>query len=280
MSAVLKLLRSLREGRRIRGLRGTIPDGPTLFECWRSLKLLPRQGPVSVRLGSLTLYGHNRGELSFLFDEIFVKQEYAVPIARNDPVILDCGANIGFATLYFKLRWPAARVISFEPNPSCFQLLQRNVEENGLGGVTLVQAACGKSTGAISFFVNPSFSLRSSIDARRANGDQEIQSKLVRLSEHITGEVDLLKVDVEGSEWEIMEDLVTSGKLACIQRMVIEYHHRIGTTRAELSRFLRTLEDAGFTYDLVSHIPSAIRFTGCFQDVMLYASRHCDQRTL
>jgi FkbM family methyltransferase len=273
MSVLARLFRYLRDGRAIRHLRGTVPDGPTLFKCWRSLKFLPREGPVTARLGTFTLHAHNRGELSFLFDEIFVKQEYAAPIVRHDPVILDCGANIGFATLYFKFRWPAARIISFEPHPGCFQLLQRHVQENALRDVTLVQAACGKSAGETSFFINHNFSPLSSVHGSRSKNAQEIKVKMVKLSDHITGDVDLLKLDVEGAEWDILEDLVTTGKLECIQRMVIEYHHRIGGAKAELSRFLKILEGSGFTYDLVAHVSPTQTFTGVFQDVMLYASR-------
>ena len=136
-----------------------------------------------------------------------------------------------------------------------------------------MQAACGSSDGEVSFFSSPGFSPVGSIHASRANGAQEIKVRLVKLSDYITGAVDLLKLDVEGAEFDIMQDLVSTGKIAGIQRMIIEYHHRIGGAKPELNRFLKLIEDAGFTYDLSAHIDRQKRFTGSFQDVMIYASR-------
>ncbi|MBI3877337.1 MAG: FkbM family methyltransferase [Verrucomicrobia bacterium] len=273
MSALLSPVRFLRDARRILRLKDAPPGAGALFKCWLSLQFAPQDGPLSARLGPLTLHAHNREELSFLFEEVFVKQDYLVPLDRPDPVIVDCGANLGFATLYFKLSWPGARIMCFEPNPSCFQHLERHVTENGLKDVTLVQAACGKSAGEISFFVNPGFSPLSSIHGSRSAGAQEIKVKLVKLSDYITGDVDLFKLDVEGAEWDIMDDLIATGKIARIQRMAIEYHHRIGGAKPELSRFLKMIEDAGFTYDIEAFVSQRKKFTGAFQDMMILASR-------
>lgn len=188
-------------------------------------------------------------------------------------MIVDCGANIGFATLYFKLHHPGARITTFEPDPSCFGHLQRHIADNHLQDVTAVQAACGQSNGETSFFSSPGFSPAGSIHASRANGAQEIKVRLVRLSDYITGPVDLLKLDVEGAEQGVMHDLISTGKIASVRSMVIEYHHRIGGMKPELGPFLKGIEDAGFTYDIVAGLKPRARFTGAFQDVMIYASR-------
>ena len=44
-----------------------------------------------------------------------------------DPLIIDCGANIGISVLEWKSRWPMARVICFEPDPDAFRLLEMNI---------------------------------------------------------------------------------------------------------------------------------------------------------
>lgn len=263
-----------REARRVLRMRDTKPDACAHFKCWLSLQFASgNAGPMRAQLGDLVLHAHNHEELSFLFEEVFVRQEYKIALPEADPVIIDCGANIGFATLYLKQHYPAARVTCFEPNPACFALLERHIADNHLTNVTAHQIACGKANGEISFFVNPGFSPLSSMFGSRSADAQEIKVKLARLSDYLTGPVDLFKLDVEGAEWDIFEDLVTSGKIALIQRMIIEYHHRIGGAKAELSRFLRIIEDAGFTYDIEAAVSPKKKFGGSFQDVMLYASR-------
>ncbi|MBI3690708.1 MAG: FkbM family methyltransferase, partial [Mycolicibacterium aromaticivorans] len=114
------------------------------------------------------------------------------------PRIVDCGANIGLATLYFKLHHPAARVLCFEPNPGCFALLKKNVETNQLADVTLVEAACGRENGKVAFFADPEFSPQSSARRGRSARGVACEVKQVRLSDYLDGDVDLLKLDVEG----------------------------------------------------------------------------------
>ncbi len=55
------------------------------------------------------------------------KAEYYLPDAVRPEVILDVGSHIGTSILYFHDRFPAARIIGFEPHPETFALLQRNV---------------------------------------------------------------------------------------------------------------------------------------------------------
>ena len=274
MSSLLSPFQFFRDARRMLRIWEPRPDAWSHLRCWLSLQFAAGQtGPLRARLGELVLHAHNHEELAFLFEEVFVRQEYRIVLPKADPVIIDCGANIGFATLYLKQHYPAARITCFEPNPGCFALLQRHITENHLTHVTAHQVACGRENGEIPFFILPGFSPLSSMFGSRSKDAQEIKVRLVRLSDYLTGPVDLLKLDVEGAEWGIFEDLIASGKLALIERMIIEYHHRIGGAPAELSRFLQLLEKAGFTYDIEAAISPFQKFSGAFQDVMIYASR-------
>ena len=76
-----------------------------------------------------------------LVDEVFVRRPYSFPARRADPLIIDCGANIGLATLFFKAAYPAARILAFEPDPTLFRVLERNIQRNGLQGVTAIPKA-------------------------------------------------------------------------------------------------------------------------------------------
>jgi FkbM family methyltransferase len=244
-----------------------------LLRCWCSIRLARASSPPVARLGPLRLLAGSHNDLAFGFIEMFVKEEYGVALPASNPTIIDCGANIGIAMLYFKARYPGAKVVCFEPNPVSCDLIERHIRENDLRDVTLHRAACGAARGEASFFVNATDSILSSFYRERAQAGAEIKVPVVRLSESISSPVDLLKIDVEGAEWDILEDLIAAGKMSLIRSMIVEYHHQIDGRPAALSRFLKMIEEAGFRYELMSELPKSRRFKGGFQDVMIYASR-------
>lgn len=275
-SKPIEFLRNLRDRRRIKRMPHAVPSTKAVYHAWLQIQRWPqanRDQAMEVELGENVLFGQNWEEVSYLFEEVFVHNEYFTETPIKDPFIVDCGANIGFATVYFKLLYPDAKVLSFEPNPYCFDVLTKNVEGNKFDNVTMIKAGCSNEAGKTSFHVNPGFSPMSSMDATR-NPDEEseeVEVELVKLSDHIHRPVDLLKMDIEGAEWLVMEDLVKSGKLNLVDRFFIEYHHRVGGPEVKLSKFLSILEEAGYTYALHTTMNLERRFTGVFQDMMVYA---------
>ena len=65
------------------------------------------------------------------------------------PRILDCGANVGLASLFFKRRYPAARITAFEADPALFAILDANLRANGAADVEARHAALWTSTGTV-----------------------------------------------------------------------------------------------------------------------------------
>ncbi len=61
------------------------------------------------------------------FDQVFIQQEYDFDISRAPKVIVDAGANIGLASIYFANKYPDAKIIAIEPEQSNFKLLEMNV---------------------------------------------------------------------------------------------------------------------------------------------------------
>lgn len=273
-SKPLEFLKHLRDRRRIKRMPHAVPNSKAVYHAWLQIQRYPqanRNQAMEIELGETILHGQTWEEVSYLFEEVFVHNEYYTETPIKDPFIVDCGANIGFASVYFKLQYPNARILAFEPNPYCFDVLQRNIRENKFEDVMMVKAGCSNEVGKTSFHVNPGFSPMSSMDATRNEDSEEVEVELVRLSDHLHRPVDLLKMDIEGAEWLVMDDLVKNDKLGMIDRFFIEYHHRVGTPEVKLSKFLTVLEEAGYTYALHTTMNIERRFTGVFQDVMIYA---------
>ncbi len=218
----------------------------------------------------MKLYSFSLDMLLFLMTEIFLGREYAFSPDGDAPLIIDCGSNIGISILFFKKLRPRSRIIGFEPDKKTFELLSRNVAENGLSDVSLHNAAVSSRVGEVTFFSDSESpgSFTMSLVKQRIPGEPQ-RVPCVMLSSFVQGPVDLLKMDIEGAEMDVMRELVATGALKNVKAIVMEYHHHIGP-EDRLSEMLRLLEGHSFAYDVGAVLPSA---PGKFQDILLRAYR-------
>ncbi|TDB61796.1 FkbM family methyltransferase [Arundinibacter roseus] len=197
------------------------------------------------------IFYFDRLEFDILVREIFEDEEYALELSRPDPCIIDCGANIGLATLYYKMHYPDAEIFAFEANPFAFKLLCQNVEENQLTKVKTVQTALFDRETTLPFSVGKVMGSMGGSLVNRLRNQVNLPLKTTRLSSYLQDipRIDLVKMDVEGSEVQIVKDLKEAGLLHKVERYCIEYHHRTDLT-AELGAFLHTFEEAGYAYSM------------------------------
>jgi FkbM family methyltransferase len=231
------------------------------------------------RILDMTVHYRNRWAMRKMLSGIFLRQEYAFAASNATPFIVDAGANIGLATLFFKHRYPDARVIAFEPEPEAFELLRRNVQDNRLTEVTVLDCALGETDGSVRLRGNPAGLGTTTLDGVWDSPKTDLVVELKRLSSFLETPVDMLKLDVEGAEHAILHDLVAASKLELVREMLIEYHHNITAEEGTLGELLTLLEDNGFAYQVSAsfnqrsarrslRIPSR---TGIYQDVIVYA---------
>lgn len=217
------------------------------------------------------LYFANEGLMQFVFEEIFTGFDYFVQLNTAKPRILDCGGNIGTSVIFFKMLYPGAVIDVFEPAPDSLELLNKNITSYGFQDVTVHAVAVGENDSEIDFFVDderPS-SLEASACEERTNV-RKIAVPVKRLSQFIDGRVDLLKIDIEGSEWGVMQDLEASGAFKVIESIVVEYHHHLSPGDDRLAAFLGYFERNGFTYQLSAN-PRRPYQSANFQDIIIHA---------
>ena len=233
-------------------------------------------GLVNVKVDRFDVTGFSISSLAHLHREIFVELQYYFRASRIDPVIVDGGSNIGMSVLFFKALYPAANVLAFEPAARAHELLRRNVEANGLAGVEIRHAALGGQNGTVPFFEDPDdpATFRMSTRAERIRGGETSVEEL-RLSGVIPGHVDLVKLDVEGAEDDVLEDLIVSGAISRVEQLLVEYHHHLDGGRDFLGAFLERLRDHGFRYQVSAQSPVRNRnaLAPTFQDVLVHAFR-------
>jgi FkbM family methyltransferase len=120
------------------------------------------------------------------------------------PRILDVGANIGLFGVYALSRRPDARITSFEPDPDNFRVLDLTVAANQRAGSwDAVPAAVSNADGELSFA--PGDGAKSHL-APTENGERTITVPAVDFFDQLGDGVDLVKMDIEGGEWQILAD--------------------------------------------------------------------------
>ena len=209
-----------------------------------------------------------------LFREIFLRQLYYFEPKKNTPVIIDGGANIGMATLFFKWMYPNCEIHAFEPDPSTFKLLTKNVEQNCLTNVHLHNAALVDKEGEIDFYIEGRKEglLEMSVKPQRKY-KYKIKTAGVILSKFINKDFDFVKLDIEGAEPAVLENLDKEGKIRKIKEFVIEYHYKIKGDDHRMSKFLKLLEDNGFEYQMDAKcIP--LYSKDQYQEILIYAYRN------
>jgi FkbM family methyltransferase len=167
----------------------------------------------------------NHSAALFLAHEVFVNGVYGFDARTRRPRIIDCGANIGMSVIFFKSMYPEAEVVAFEPDPRTFARLEENVRANRLSDVRLVNAALAASPGTVHFYsdTRADGSIVASLDPARG-GSLALAVQAVTLSSFIEGPVDFLKVDVEGAEYDLVQELVDSGAIQQVHEAAIEVH--------------------------------------------------------
>ena len=193
--------------------------------------------------------------------DIFLNEPYKFKSRRIDPLIIDCGANIGLGTIYLKKQYPNSKVIAFEPDPTIFKTLEKNIEINNLTGVTLINKAVWVDNDTIDFEVEGGFSGRINKYEGHSN---IIKVGTQRLKDLLMQNISFLKVDIEGAEFEVIKDC--SENLHFVEYLFIEYHSHISETQ-KLGELLVILTKAGFRY----HVKEAYTVKHPFvdKDVML-----------
>ena len=149
--------------------------------------------------------------------EIFIEEQYAIELGTAPRTILDIGSNVGFSVLYFSLKYPDADIYACEPDPRTYKKLVRNI--TGLQHVHTFDGAIGDADELMSFYVHPESSMSSSfID--RTGSEKPIKVPTKRLATFLEEEgltsVDLVKFDVEGSEFRIFSSFDNMERISAL----------------------------------------------------------------
>jgi FkbM family methyltransferase len=206
--------------------------------------------PAGKRTGVYRLKGrafplrHGLAGDLWIFKEIFLDKVYDLGDRIAPPKrIVDLGGNIGLSVLHHAITWPDAEIVAFEPDPGNLPLCQAVFDRNRLRG-KVVEACAATADGTVSFAAGLH-------GGSHVSGDAEgLEVATVDVFPYLDN-ADLVKIDIEGSEWPILTDPRFAGIPA--KTVLMEYHPAGCPGRDARKEAERLLRDAGFTTELIFH---------------------------
>ena len=148
--------------------------------------------------------------------------------------------------LYFKKLYPKAKIKAFEADPKIARVLENNLAKNSiLDGVEIINSAVWIDEDGIEF------SSEGADGGSVYGGKNKIKLNSIRLKNYLENEkhIDMLKIDIEGAEYEVLKDCKDS--LSNVKNLFVEYHSW-NKTNQKLSDILEVFEKNGFRYYIES----------------------------
>ena len=183
-------------------------------------------------------------------------------LIKKDWYCLDIGANIGYYTMLFASL--CKTVIAFEPEPSNFELLKKNVESNNIKNVILFSDAVSNFSGMTKLYlcdldVNGSNGMHRTYRSKFCNKSIDIFSDKLDDMRFIDG-VDFIKMDIEGAEYGALK-----GMVELLKRdkplIIMEFHPlsiiEYGVDPRKVYDFIKKL---GYTIRLIPNITQPLTY--------------------
>ncbi|MFV5686298.1 FkbM family methyltransferase [Flavobacterium sp. GB2R13] len=192
---------------------------------------------VIISFNNLKLYVESREEF-FIVSEVFVENDYNFLI-NEKTILVDIGCNIGMASLFFSTNSNVRKIIAFEPVKDTFENAKINFELNKSisSKIELYNFGLGSSNRKETFLFDKnikgntgirgkksvSYQISNSIEKREVDikKTSEVFSNLLLTNENQNF---VFKIDCEGAEYEILEDLAENNLLSKIKILMIEWH--------------------------------------------------------
>lgn len=164
------------------------------------------------------------------FQQVFLDKEYDFAVKNTPKIIVDAGANIGLASVYFANKFPDSKIFAIEPENGNLAILRKNVAP--YKNITVIPCALWHENTLIDVidndYENWGFMMESkSIQENRGKFVQETPGMTIGSIMEKQGieHIDILKIDIEGAEYEVFRD--PSSWIEKVDAIIIELHDRI-----------------------------------------------------
>jgi FkbM family methyltransferase len=189
-------------------------------------------------------YFHHGKAFYVTYREIFRKKIYDFNSKTDNPLIIDCGANMGLSTLYFSKKFPNSKIIAFEPDEFVLPFLIKNLKSHDITNVELIRKAAWINNKPLEFYTDKGMGGR--LGSSFYN-ESPTTVNTVRLKDYLSQNVEMLKMDIEGAEYTVLRDCEEN--LKNVKHIFVEYHSSFNKEQ-HLGEILLILKNNGFRYHL------------------------------
>lgn len=223
-------------------------EGKEDIDIFKSLKKIPRYTQTIASIEGRNYTIPDSASFIFMYREIFKTQIYKFETQSELPYVIDGGANIGLATIYFKSLFPDAEIVAFEPDPYIFEILENNIKNNIFDNIILINKGLWKEDTNLKFKTEGADA--GSLNPFNKYNEKEIQTvSVTSLRPYLQKTVHFLKLDIEGAETVVLKDI--NKELNNVERIFVEYHSFVGQEQS-LDEIITILKEAKFRLYITS----------------------------
>jgi len=166
--------------------------------------------------GKKVFYRTSSSDMTLIY-EILLKSkyrsEYYFPEKIKPEVILDIGGNVGITSIYLASIFPNATIYSFEPLLENYKILQKNTQQ--YGNIKVFNIGLGSKNGSFKVFLSDDsenfggVSFYTKVEGNKTESYTECKVRNINdvIQELNISAIDLMKIDTEGSEYDILSCL-------------------------------------------------------------------------
>lgn len=213
--------------------------------------------PVRGGFGSVRVRTNSTDEMTVLqvfFDRQYdlsrFAQESRISIEYNNilsngclPLIIDAGANVGAASIWFATKYPKGRILAVEPDPANAAMCRRNTQKFPL--VRVVEAAIGSRPGLVSLAYP--FAAAWAVRTIRNDAEEGVRVRTIpelAAAEGPSAKLFIVKIDIEGFEDDLFQ--ANLGWIDEATAIIVEPHDWMLPGKATSVNFQRALAERGF----------------------------------
>ena len=173
---------------------------------------------------------------------------------KNALTIFDVGANRGEYSIALSGLFPTARIYAFEPSPSTFKLLVNGVLD--ISQIDAVNIGFGNENETTSLYKENSIARIASLTELEVTNPEFTERVSIRriddyLKDAKIQRIDLLKIDVEGHEWDVLQGAISTLKSGKVFSIQFEFGEFNVDTRILFRTIFRFLKKTGYTVFLI-----------------------------
>jgi FkbM family methyltransferase len=174
---------------------------------------------------------------------------------RPDSVVLSCGVGEDASFDMSIIRKYKCRIIAVDPTPKAVNYVRRHIRADGF---SLLEIAVSSHDGLARFYLpqNPDW-VSGSLNQGGTTGADFIEVSCLRLGSILrkanTSRLDLLKLDIEGAEYDVLDEYISDRESPRAKQIALEFHHHFQNySKVHTLKLCDRLREAGYALAWVS----------------------------